>query len=97
MDYWWVSQNKTWKQEIGGGYMWAPNRDKAGRTPFRWATMNEVQGGDVIFSFVRQGIRAVGVAKGPAFASPRPAVQESYPMRDRTKSTAQVQEISQRF
>jgi hypothetical protein len=34
--------------------------------------MNEVEAGDVIFSFVSQRIRAVGVAKGPSFASPRP-------------------------
>ncbi len=24
MNFWWVSQNQTWNQEISGGYMWSP-------------------------------------------------------------------------
>ena len=22
--YWWVNQNKTYKEEVSGGYMWSP-------------------------------------------------------------------------
>jgi putative restriction endonuclease len=73
MAYWWVAQSKTWKQERAGGYMWAPNRNKVGITPHHWATMNEVQAGDIVFSFVEGRIVAVGVASSAAYASRRPA------------------------
>ena len=72
MAYWWVSQNQTWQHERRGGYLWAPNKDAAGRTPHHWATMNQVQAGDIIFSFVDQKIAAISVAKGPAQNSVRP-------------------------
>ena len=26
MRYWWVNQNQTYKQELGGGYLWSPKR-----------------------------------------------------------------------
>ncbi len=54
MAYWWVSQNKTYRYERAGGYLWAPVRDQSGRTPQHWRTMLDVQPGDVIFSYVGQ-------------------------------------------
>lgn len=69
MAYWWVSQNKTYKHERDGGYLWAPRTDKAGHTPYHWETMKEVRAGDVIFSYVGQGIVAVSVARSEAAAS----------------------------
>jgi len=30
MNFWWVNQNQTAKQEISGGYMWSPKRNKNG-------------------------------------------------------------------
>jgi len=33
--YWWVNQNQTFRQEIGGGYLWSPKRNANGaRNPF---------------------------------------------------------------
>jgi hypothetical protein len=33
--YWWVNQNQTFRQEIEGGYLWSPKRNKNGhRNPF---------------------------------------------------------------
>lgn len=26
MRFWWVNQNQTWRQEVGGGYLWSPKR-----------------------------------------------------------------------
>jgi putative restriction endonuclease len=73
MAYWWVSQNKTYAEERAGGYLWAPVRDKAGRTPRHWATMTEIRPGDVIFSYVGQQIRAVSVAINAAEEIAQPA------------------------
>jgi hypothetical protein len=28
--YWWVNQNQTFRQEIDGGYLWSPKRNKNG-------------------------------------------------------------------
>ena len=27
MRFWWVNQNQTWRQEVGGGYLWSPKRE----------------------------------------------------------------------
>lgn len=35
MRYWWVNQNQIFRQEIEGGYLWSPKRNKNGhRNPF---------------------------------------------------------------
>jgi hypothetical protein len=54
--YWWVNQNQTFRQEIEGGYLWSPKRNKNGhRNPF-YEFMREVSG-----LRVRTGARSVGV------------------------------------
>jgi putative restriction endonuclease len=72
MAYWWVSQNKTWKDEKQGGYLWAPKTSKGGKIPHHWATMNDVRAGDTVFSYVNQSISAVSVVKTEAYSCPRP-------------------------
>ncbi len=72
MAYWWVSQNQTYRHERSGEYLWAPNTDRRGVTPFHWSTMNEVEQGDVIFSYVDQKIVSISIAKTKAYDSPRP-------------------------
>ena len=72
MAYWWVSQNKTYRHERDGGFLWAPNQTEAGLARFHWETMNEVRPGDVIFSYVGSKIVAVSVAKTAAYERPRP-------------------------
>lgn len=73
MAYWWVSQNKTYRHERGGGYLWAPARDKSGHTPQHWRTMLDVQPGDLIFSYVGQHIRSLAVAGSSARPDIRPS------------------------
>lgn len=70
MRYWWVSQKMTFKHEVAGGYMWSPKEGEHKR-PF-WANMLRVQPGDLIFSFADSQIKAVGIAEGTAFSSPKP-------------------------
>ena len=47
MRYWWVNQNQTFRQEIGGGYLWSPKRNANGaRNPF-YESMRDVAFSDV--------------------------------------------------
>ena len=72
MRYWWVNQNQTFRQEIGGGYLWSPKRNANGaRNPF-YEAMREVAPGDVIFSFVDTRIVAIGTAQSYCYESPKP-------------------------
>ena len=63
MQFWWVSQNKTWKHERNGGYLWAPYEGSDGFDRYYWRNMEEIQSGDVIFSYQGKKIRAVSIAK----------------------------------
>jgi hypothetical protein len=72
MRYWWVNQNQTFRQEIGGGYLWSPKRNANGaRNPF-YESMREVAPSDLIFSFVDTRIFAIGTAQSYCYESPKP-------------------------
>ena len=70
--YWWVNQNKTYKSEVPGGYVWSPKTRKDGARNQFYDNMLEVSKGDIIFSFCDTRIKAIGVAIGPADTSPKP-------------------------
>ena len=74
MSYWWVSQNKTFHHEVGGGYLWSPITNNVGQRNAAYDFMTEIQAGDVVFSFAGTEIRAVGIALGGAYESPKPTV-----------------------
>jgi putative restriction endonuclease len=72
INYWWVNQNKTWRQEQAGGYMWSPKLKKnLTRNPY-YDFMTEVSPRDIVFSFVERRIVAIGVATSGAYSSPKP-------------------------
>ncbi len=72
MRYWWVNQNQTFRQEIEGGYLWSPKRNKKGhRNPF-YEFMREVAPGDIVLSFSDTRIAALGIVSGYCRESPKP-------------------------
>ena len=72
MRYWWVNQNQTFRQEIEGGYLWSPKRNKKGhRNPF-YEFMREVAPGDIVLSFCDTRIAALGIVSGYCRESPKP-------------------------
>jgi putative restriction endonuclease len=72
MRYWWVNQNQTFRQEIEGGYLWSPKRNRNGnRNPF-YEFMREVAPGDIVFSFREARIAALGIVSGYCHESPKP-------------------------
>jgi putative restriction endonuclease len=68
MNYWWVSQNQTYRHETGNGFMWAPqSTTRAG-----WYNMTKVCPGDIIFSFSNRRIQAIGIATSKAYDFDKP-------------------------
>ena len=72
MNYWWVSQNKTFKQEIGGGYMWSPKTDVNGKFVRSYSNMTKVAMGDLVLAFYRSEVRSIGLVTHHATSSPKP-------------------------
>ena len=70
--YWWVNQNKTFKHEYEGGYLWSPKRSKGDRRNPFYDFMLGVQPGDVIFSFAGTVIPAISIAQSTAYEFPKP-------------------------
>lgn len=72
MRYWWVNQNQTFDHEFSGGYLWSPKRkSNNARNPF-YEFMREVAPGDVILSFNKTRIPAIGIAQSYCDESPKP-------------------------
>lgn len=72
MNYWWVSQNQTHKQEIGGNYMWSPKADKNGKPVQSYTNMTKVSVGDLVFAFYQSKVQSIGTVMHPAVTSPKP-------------------------
>lgn len=60
--YWWVSHNQMHRMELAGGYIWCPQTKKNGGTRETWTNVSRVRKGDIVFSYARKKIQAVGVA-----------------------------------
>ena len=72
MKHWWVNQNKTFKAEVGGGFLWSPKTRADGVRNQFYDNMLEAKPGDVIFSFCDTRIKAVGVVTQQAVAATKP-------------------------
>ena len=72
MRFHWVSQNRTGRHEISGGYMWCPKVQNDGNTNYYWESMRTVEPGDIVFSFQKMFITHVGVIVSEAFEARKP-------------------------
>lgn len=72
MRHWWVNQNRTYDQEISGGFLWSPKTKKNGGRNQFYDNMTEVRPADIIFSYCDGMIKAVGIAIGIAQSSSKP-------------------------
>jgi hypothetical protein len=73
MNYWWVNQKQTYRQEIAGGFMWSPKRNQGGGTNPYYDFMTQVKPGDIVFSYALGQVIAVGAALSPAFTASKPS------------------------
>lgn len=73
MSTWWVNHKQTHKQEISGGYLWSPKKDKNGARNESYLNMTRTKQGETIFSYANGAIRAVGRIAGACTDAQRPA------------------------
>jgi len=70
--YWWVNQGRTYESERQGGFIWAPQKNKAGNALHHWTNVSKVKTGDVIFHYAKGALRATSAAQRDGYASKRP-------------------------
>lgn len=72
MNYFIVFQNKTYKEEMRGRYLWAPQKTSSGQEIFHWSNMTKVNYGDIIFSMYKRKLVSINIAHGKAIDAIRP-------------------------
>ena len=72
MNYFIVFQNKTYKEEMRGKYLWAPQKTSSGNEIFHWTNMTKVNDGDIIFSMYKRNLVSINIANGKAVDAIRP-------------------------
>lgn len=72
MAFWWVNHKQTRDHEIRGGYLWSPMRNANGARNQTYENMRLVRHGDIVFSYARGRIGAVGRVTEAATACPKP-------------------------
>jgi hypothetical protein len=73
VNYFVVFQNKTYKEELSAGILWAPQKNKKGGPPlFHWSNMLRLKMGDVVFSICKNIVIAKALVIEPAKPSPNP-------------------------
>ena len=69
-----VFQGGQYEKEYASGYLWAPYKDKSGKTPHHWARMKELKPGDTVFHYSAGYIRAISTVTKSWVDSKRLAV-----------------------
>jgi len=72
MRYWWVNHNQTFEYEVFGGFLWSPITRANGQRNYFYDTMQQAQPGDLVFSFAKSHVQAIGVVKRRATVTPKP-------------------------
>lgn len=70
---WWVNQGTTWKQETEGGYVWAPQTNKAGIVVGHHQSVNRLKKGDIVLNHWDSAIRGVSVVTEDGKEGNRPS------------------------
>lgn len=73
MAFWWVNHKQTFKEEIGGGYIWSPAKNNDGSRNQTYINLTAVNVSDIVFSYAAGEIRAVGVVERKYVEAERPA------------------------
>ena len=73
MAYWWVNHKQTRDREVRGDYLWSPKANANGARNQSYDNMARAQPGDVVFSYARGSVGAVGVVRAGATTTPKPA------------------------
>lgn len=74
MAYWWVNHKQTYNEELKGGYIWSPQRNKNGARNQTYINLTQAKVGDSIFSYAIGEIKAVGIVEHQYQQTDRPRV-----------------------
>lgn len=91
---WWVNQGATYAKERDGGFLWAPNLNRAGRPQYHWDTMDEVREGDVILHYSNGSLRAASHVTAAARPAPNPLNDQAWEAAGRLVES-QYQELNE--
>jgi len=70
--FWWVNQGVTYQVELQGGYLWAPQKSKAGFPIGHHTNLLKVEPGDVILHYANSALRAISRVNSEAITADRP-------------------------
>jgi len=70
--FFWVNHKQSYKDEVGGNYIWSPKREVNGAFNQTYENLTYVQPGDIVFSFAFGVIQAVGYATSSCYEAPNP-------------------------
>ncbi|SDN62531.1 HNH endonuclease [Bacillus sp. OK048] len=72
MNYFLVFQNKSYKEERNGGYLWAPQKNNTGQTFHHWTDMKMIKKEDIVFNSYNGNLVSVLIAKENCTEHERP-------------------------
>jgi hypothetical protein len=72
MPFWWVNHRQTFKEEIGGGYIWSPTKNNDSSRNQTYLNLTAIKVGDRVFSYAVGEIKAVGVVERKYVENERP-------------------------
>lgn len=67
-----MNQNQTYDHEVPGGYLWSPVRRSGNARNYFYDTMTQVRPGDLVLSFAKSRIQAIGIVTQQAEPSVKP-------------------------
>lgn len=73
MNYFFVFQNKSYKEERTGSYLWAPQKNQKGQRVSHWSEMENVKKGDIIFNSYNAEMLSIIVVKEDSIIHEKPA------------------------
>lgn len=74
MKFWWVSHNQTYVEALRAGFLWSPKINQDGSRNYSYDNMVLAQPGDIVFSYAKTQIQAVGVVQRNATTAPKPFI-----------------------
>lgn len=74
---WWVNQGATYRAERDGGFVWAPQRTKAGRGVTHHTDVNRLRVGQLVIHYANNNIRALGTVAAAPYSAPKPEALSS--------------------
>lgn len=73
MAFWWVNHKQTVTHEVGGSYLWSPQKNANGNRNQSYENMTIAEPGDVVFSYANGRIGAVGYVTASATPGGKPS------------------------